>query len=226
MLTEIRLRNFKAFGENEQKLALSRLNVFIGENGTGKSSVLQALTLLAQSAGKPSAQPGKFKFSSFSDLVHGGTRRGNVALGFAGRTSSDDAERAVDFDYGVVFREDGSVAENDGRLHVKRWPDLEPELIIRGTYKYGDSVTTPTQLMPSGVRVELQTSDAICQPVRIASGGPTDSSVPSRKQYESLDRELRLLVNCFIHGVKNSFVVEALRGFADLSYVLADEPSE
>ena len=49
MITNITLRNFKCFRELEVNPKL--ITVFIGPNGTGKSSVLQALLLLKQSQG-------------------------------------------------------------------------------------------------------------------------------------------------------------------------------
>ena len=50
MITNIRLENFKCFRELELNPKL--VTVLIGANGTGKSSVLQALMLLTQSVGK------------------------------------------------------------------------------------------------------------------------------------------------------------------------------
>ena len=49
MITNITLHNFKCFRELEVNPKL--ITVFIGPNGTGKSSVLQALLLLKQSVG-------------------------------------------------------------------------------------------------------------------------------------------------------------------------------
>lgn len=47
MLTEIRLKNFKAFAD--QSFPLAPLTIFMGENGAGKSSVIQSLLMLRQS---------------------------------------------------------------------------------------------------------------------------------------------------------------------------------
>ena len=48
MLTSLKLHNFKCFEDLE--LSLCNLNVFTGMNGAGKSTILQSLLLLAQSA--------------------------------------------------------------------------------------------------------------------------------------------------------------------------------
>ena len=50
MLLELGLRNFKAFGETEQKAPLSKITLIYGPNSGGKSSIIQALLMLKQSA--------------------------------------------------------------------------------------------------------------------------------------------------------------------------------
>ena len=49
MLTEVGLRNFKAFGDDVQSAPMSRITLLYGPNSGGKSSVIQALLLLKQS---------------------------------------------------------------------------------------------------------------------------------------------------------------------------------
>lgn len=49
MISQISIDNFKLFGENIN-IPLSRINLFTGINGRGKSSALQVLLLLSQSA--------------------------------------------------------------------------------------------------------------------------------------------------------------------------------
>jgi predicted ATPase len=46
MITTIRLQNFK--GHRDTTVPLGRLTLFVGENGSGKSSALEALSLLAE----------------------------------------------------------------------------------------------------------------------------------------------------------------------------------
>ena len=53
MLTEVSLRNFKAFGGDVQTAPMSRITLLYGPNSGGKSSIIQALLLLKQSEGNP-----------------------------------------------------------------------------------------------------------------------------------------------------------------------------
>ena len=50
MLLELRLRNFKAFGDVEQRVPLSKITLIYGPNSGGKSSIIQAILMLKQSA--------------------------------------------------------------------------------------------------------------------------------------------------------------------------------
>ena len=50
MLFELGLRNFKAFGDLEQRAPLSKITLIYGPNSGGKSSIIQAILMLKQSA--------------------------------------------------------------------------------------------------------------------------------------------------------------------------------
>ena len=50
VLNELALRNFKAFGNERQIVPMSSITLIYGPNSSGKSSILQALLLLKQSA--------------------------------------------------------------------------------------------------------------------------------------------------------------------------------
>ena len=50
MLLGLRLRNFKAFGNVEQRAPMSKITLIYGPNSGGKSSIIQAILMLKQSA--------------------------------------------------------------------------------------------------------------------------------------------------------------------------------
>jgi len=60
MLTKLGIQNFKAFGE-QVDFNLKPLTVLIGANGAGKSSALESIGLLSQSAPGPE-QPPQFRW--------------------------------------------------------------------------------------------------------------------------------------------------------------------
>jgi hypothetical protein len=85
MLTELSLTDFKAF--QSERIPLSPITVLVGENNSGKSSVLAAIRLLAQTV--QSADPsipllfdGIFgDFGSYRDVVHGNRAARPLGLG-------------------------------------------------------------------------------------------------------------------------------------------------
>jgi predicted ATPase len=53
MLTGLEVKNFKCFGEDGIRLDLAPFTILVGPNGSGKTSALDAIALLAQSAPSP-----------------------------------------------------------------------------------------------------------------------------------------------------------------------------
>lgn len=88
LLSNIELTNFRAF--KNETFNLSRLNIFVGPNNSGKSSALSALNLLAQSlqvdniGGGPLILNGPFdRLGTFKDLVNGGRLSTPIKISFA-----------------------------------------------------------------------------------------------------------------------------------------------
>jgi energy-coupling factor transporter ATP-binding protein EcfA2 len=76
-LTQIRLRNFKSIGPEEQTVDLKPLTVLIGRNNSGKSTVIQSLLLLKQTLEDPrpevqlALQGNYVRATSLRELTHG-----------------------------------------------------------------------------------------------------------------------------------------------------------
>ena len=90
MLTSLKLHNFKCFEDLE--LSLCNLNVFTGMNGAGKSTILQSLLLLAQSA---------------DSIENTGKIRLNGSFEELGVGSDILYEKAVSDDIEISYRYDG-----------------------------------------------------------------------------------------------------------------------
>lgn len=98
ILTKLSVQNFRAIGPKGLDIELAPLTILVGENGSGKSSLLQALALTAQSALDDPRR---------SDLVLDGSR---VALGIPEGTDYRGTYREV------YFRKDG---EQPLSVHVE-----------------------------------------------------------------------------------------------------------
>jgi hypothetical protein len=76
-LTQIRLRNFKCIGPEEQTVDLKPLTVLIGRNNSGKSAVIQSLMLLKQTLEDPrpevqlALQGSYVRATGLRELTHG-----------------------------------------------------------------------------------------------------------------------------------------------------------
>jgi hypothetical protein len=76
-IKQVRLRNFKSFGAEEQTVDLHPLTALIGRNNSGKSTVIQSLLLLKQTLEDPrpevelSLQGQYLRAASLRELTHG-----------------------------------------------------------------------------------------------------------------------------------------------------------
>jgi hypothetical protein len=88
MLTKISAKNFKAFGQRPGlELSLSRLNLLLGQNNSGKTSALDVVALLVQTARSPSNNSGLAWSGELIDLglsgefaVHNAIRTGSLEI--------------------------------------------------------------------------------------------------------------------------------------------------
>ena len=130
MIKEIRLKHFKSF-EDSGALNLSRVNLFTGKNGRGKSSVMQSLLLLAQSFDKDRGISsldlnGPFVvLGTFNDL----NRRDEASTSFSISFKTDDE---IDNDISCEFIRD---ATDNRKAKIK-------ELTVDGVSKMETVATT------------------------------------------------------------------------------------
>ena len=89
MITHIRLKNFKSW-EDSEKVALAPLTGFFGTNSSGKSSLLQMLLLLKQTAERSEAKEVIFfgdnnslvNLGNFREVIHGHKEEEQLELEF------------------------------------------------------------------------------------------------------------------------------------------------
>src|SRR5687767_8698494 len=90
MLTRLRIQNFKNWADTSD-IRLAPITVFFGSNSTGKSSLIQFLLMLRQTAESPDRRrvlhPGDDKtpveLGTFRDLVFGHDLTNEISFSFA-----------------------------------------------------------------------------------------------------------------------------------------------
>jgi predicted ATPase len=116
MFTQLRVENFKAW-QGKREVELAPLSLFLGTNSAGKTSLLQMLLLLKQTAESPDrrqhlnlgGQPGDvLHLGGFGDIISGHDLKRELAFGLrftASRTSKQ--QRVIDYDVSFCQTSDG-----------------------------------------------------------------------------------------------------------------------
>jgi predicted ATPase len=105
MLKSLTLENFRAFRRAD--IPLSVLNIFVGPNNSGKSSIISAISLIAQNL-RPLSQQYSLalngphtQLGTFYDVVHGHSAKSTLTIGL----SVDDFSYSYTFRYRPARRE-------------------------------------------------------------------------------------------------------------------------
>ncbi len=157
MLSELRLIDFKAF--HRATIELKPITVLIGPNNSGKSSILAAICLLAQTLqsrdpGLPLLLDGAFgDFGTYRDLVHGNYRGRPVHLELADFQDGTYRHLALEYKYRtvrrqLVLRESVLSSEQEPLIKVNIANDFSRYLITRLGQK---SISGPHRSMISNL---------------------------------------------------------------------------
>jgi hypothetical protein len=230
MITSVKLTNFKSFGERAENVKLGKINVFIGENGTGKSSFIQALALLHQSVYSNGLMQGQFKFSSYGTLVHNSFTKSNIQMAIAGHTSlemkSEGVLETIPFENELTFADPGTMVARQFRIKIPKTMykqfDLDTDE-IKGQLSYGDMEISPDHIGQNDNFVNISVHDQIGRPFRTSGGSGT--SVQSLN-HSLLISEIESLASVFTGVLKNIYIDFALRGFDNESYPLSEAAFE
>ncbi|MCG3109356.1 hypothetical protein L3N51_01646 [Metallosphaera sp. J1] len=215
MISQVSIANFK--GISSVNISLSKVNVFVGENGTGKSTVAHALAMLSKSLDTSSLDTNLpfINLGPLNKLVPPG-EKGTITVKGVERVPSllsHEVEYSlkVDFDSQGLYRYETKVST----------PELNELSIVNTWDRYGPSTVTPGSLNIEGITYNLAPSGVIGEAFK--PGGyayPT----PMTPEKESRARKIYELLTAIsvvpALSLQKVRVVPILRGFLEPMYPL------
>ncbi len=216
MLKQFRLGNFKALKDLD--IELGRITVLIGPNGTGKSTVLQALTLLKQSLLQASliTSGPALDLGVFQDVVHRGDATLHIQfqlqVAALGPGLSPFPEGLFDQVYEAEFDQHGL------RRHTETIPFGDDTIKVRWDRHDGSFVEPSTLPMSNQRSVHWQVMNLVAHPIDIRGMGGqfTDNERNAFPSY----------LYAVEHFLRGTYVVPPVRGFDATSYPLESAPSD
>jgi len=221
MLQQLRLKNFKSL--KTAQIDFGRVTVLIGPNGTGKSSIAQALLALKQSIGGKELRTGGplINLGAFEDVLSKGASEREIGLGLSVAVAEHPImgpDWHFSYLYDACFRPrytsfDAVITSPSKERIVARWGD-------------GRSAIEPKNLVieesPAGqVTVSLALRSEILKPFELKS-----VNVPTGVQVETLaSHKIPAVVSAIEQLVKNTYLVPAIRGLEQPDYDLAQQPA-
>ena len=110
-MEEITVKNFRCFRE-EQTVRLAPLTLLVGENSTGKTSLMAMIRILwevAYSLEGTDFKRAPYDLGSFDDIIHHRGGRGTKATSFEAGFKSPSRSRSKSYQFEVSFNKQGTV---------------------------------------------------------------------------------------------------------------------
>lgn len=224
MLKQLTLENFK--GLKKAEIDFGRITVFIGPNGTGKSSVAQALMCLRQSIGKNTLvlDGPLVSLGGFADVLSRDASAKEIGLRLVIEIATEYAAlgiaKSASFSYGAYFPAD-KVARFDAAISI-----AEKKFLTASGGSDNPVQVSPSELVlgdhSSSVKIGLKASPNVATPVLIGSTSQRGQP-PSPDVVGLYHRETSDLLSTITRLLNNAYLVPTVRGFDKPDYPLSNE---
>lgn len=226
MLEELTLRNFKVFDEVGVTINPGLVTILVGPNGTGKSTLLQALVLLRQSLGgtnlllRPPDHTRIADFGEFEDVVHlheiSRDLEIQVGASYAGCHLPPGTSPALPANGSITFR---VVQSSDWATQMEQQIGSKTENLRAENRRTSNKVTPGVIQVRGAGGLHLEVDRKVAQLMRIASP-QYDQPMPegASERIQSLCEALSPLLVGMDSFLQNVHLVPAIRGLADRSY--------
>ncbi len=222
MLRSLTLRNFKLFDKQGITISPGKITIIVGANGTGKSSIFQALQLLKQNA--ESAQAWTLQYNgheitlgSFDDIVHNQDIEQSVEISldvlYGNLANLDYVTPHIASD--GVFTYVVQLLRTGGYTHSCVIHD-DSENFIERKQKKRVEVSPEDFSLGDGSKVKMESLASIGRPLEMRVTESTDSI-----SAEPLIRDIQLLLSTIQDQLSKSYFTPAIRGFDQLTYEIS-----
>lgn len=223
MFREFALKNFKAL--KDVTVSLGSITVLIGPNGTGKSSVLQALALLKQSRGQRRLLTSDgVDLGAYDQVVHRRAKRKVIEFRLVAAVPEVDVAMEGRRRHRARFR--GATYQagfDDGALVGHRLELGGPGGSMVGSWNRARGTRMePREIEAGPCRLSLDAMETVANAIRvigISSPAGVDASVA-----EAIRRAYGAAFMGIHNALGRTYVVPAIRGFDKPAYALRDEP--
>ncbi len=226
MFTEIEVKNFKGVGASGVLVRLGSLTILLGENNSGKTSVLEAIALLAQSAFQSGMVGFKWKgpwldlgdgssawFRSDGDswlTIGVGFQRGDDLNRWLQRNSPESDRHPLDFGYRVAHR--GTTNEWRHEFLIGGHVQARNELLVTKRDFRTQSMTQELSLVGGSTFQPYASGGSILAP-ELFTGSSKEVGTPIAPENVALMNESALLAQYLRETLpKHVFFVGADRG--------------
>ncbi len=233
MITSIYLKNVKSIKEN-QGITLDPLTLLIGENGSGKSSFLQVLSLLSQNPPAPSLQDGHIcRQGGYEQLCNDNTQPISVILKGVINISTRGYSYLNKLHYDLTFQYFGRNSKLD-MTSCKITSDDPNDFLVSKSGKQNkilfENEWTATQSSP--ISFETTIYDEIAKSIfKVALGYSPYWHYSVTQWIQTIPTELKNRLNIYLSNLnqaitkefENIIFVPALRGIDTQNHELLDK---
>jgi energy-coupling factor transporter ATP-binding protein EcfA2 len=218
VFTRVAVRNLKAIQDLD--LAFGKITLIIGENGTGKSTILQALSLVKASRHGQGLQTNLpyANLGLITDLV----RTGNACdIEFEGTGTVPPGPMKWQ---SASFRCRISFDANGLRAYRTELKVLDGPTVSNNWIRYGPMVVEPQQLTFGPLTFQLAGTNSIGMLFAVGAFQAPDNSTETRTRAGSINAQLQNVAATVVAALDGFHVVAPMRGLTEPTYPLQSQP--
>ena len=215
LINSVEVVNFKSIGERGIKVDFAPATILVGENNSGKSTLLEALVLLQQSVGKDKIQyNGLINFGDFSQVVHKGEIDRQIGIKVTISVSENAKERILYLSKSLEKLLGLEVSANDLQRHGISYRIIFTESKVDQVLEIGGysilHVSSNQIIKPFKIKEELESVVDSIKILHISWKEDVKDSALS-----DLIEIMKIAMNEVLKSIFSIYYISAMRGLYD-----------